>query len=776
MRGRIITGLLVWALIGVVLALPLPGVAMAQDATPGAEADPNAETQKPLTISAEALASLSGQLTEAQFQLLKKTLVGALFVPLDLSALPREAAAPIPGPEDLSAEGATDQAPAADAIVFSDDDIDKIRQSLGLYHEVLVQIQQLAPLLQQINGYRTRIAQLEESMESQMKEEQESSAREVTALRDELGQYLEAFKDLAHRSSLENINFDKLPGMLRDLGYDDAFYDVVFQELSAFIAVIQKTETAQSIIRSLAEVSDTIAQKEQALAAAQAEEEKETIRADLKAMAERKRSLLQNFTLNATGIDVTALEKPATKKVNIEDELGKVFSPLVVGLTDLTEPSRRIEFLRSDIAFYEQNLPKLRKGIAQIDTLIAEVQDFALRRKLQEEKEYWEKQLHEFEAKLDIATQQLVELRNRKLSAVEAFDQFIAAVTSERGLNILFAFVIAFVTAAVLLALRWVVKSVNPLARIPRFRVVANVLDVALYLLAFVLSTLALMVSLYVSGEVLVLAVVAVVLLGLVWAAKDGIPRFIGQILLLLGYGPVRVGERVVHDGIAWEVETIGLFSTFTNPRVTGGRLRLPIRDLIDMRSRPFDPEESWFPCAEGDYILINAEQFRKVVQINPQRVTLDWFDSIESVPTSYFVQQNIRNLSRAPFWGGISFLLSYQHRHDILENNNITALLQDFIEEEYKKLPFGDTLVLPWVSITGFTETSIKMAAWFQVAPEAGPKYGAIHVNLARFCLRAANKYGWEIRQIKTLSIDGPGALGAPGGAPVIAGDTPKA
>ncbi len=711
-----------------------------------AEAEENA-----LKVSREAIASLEGQLSEEQFTLVKNKLVGQPFEQLDFSAL-REATIT---PEE---EGAT---PIA---LFEPETLHKVQNSLELYFDMLGKIEQVVPLLISIDEDREQIKKLEESLDSLMKEEQETTQQEIEELKRELGKSLVNFKDIAHHLDLESINFDKLPGMLADLRYDDAFYDVVFAKLSEYIGLVKKAKTAGSIIESLSEVSQAIQEVEQKLKAATTEQEKEALSTELQELVKRKNNLSNDFTLNATGIDPVALSEKTTKEIDVKEELTKVFSPIIVGLTEFTEPSRRIEFLRSNIAYYQQHLPKMHSGIVQIDVLLTEVQDKQAKAKLLEEKEYWEKQEKEFSTKLEIAHQQLIELENRKLSPFDAFENAANAITSKRGMNIMFAILVFIVTFLVLLVLRRLIQFINPLNYIPRLRFAANVLDVFLYLLTFILATLAMVVSLYISGEVLALAIILVVLLALTWAIKGIIPQFVEQIKLLLGYGAVRQGERVIYNGLPWHVDSIGIYSYLRNPALTGGFLRLPIKDLIDMRSRPYDEHESWFPTREGDNVLLlnRGSISRKVVMQTPQRVHFDWYGVPESIPTSDFVSQHIRNLSKGPFWEGVNLYLDYKHRHEALDD--VIDKLSAVIDEKFKAHPFfGDKLLEVWVDLAGLADTSLSVMMWVKMQPEAAEEYDRIAWHLNKFSLIAANQYGWEIRRFHAIHQDQPEGLNPP-------------
>ncbi|MDM8545650.1 AAA family ATPase [Candidatus Venteria ishoeyi] len=695
-----------------------------------------------LKVSEEAIASLTGQLSEEQFDLLKDKLLGQHFAQLDLSQL-------IPPTETEDAE---------QRISFSDEDMAKVRNSLTLYFEILGNIQLVAPLVKSSHTLKEKIKGIESALDGLMKKERETAEIEISDLKTQLENHSNSFKVVASQFDLENINFDRLPGMLADLGYEDMFYDVMHEALSTYIGHLKKVSNVQSIIDSLVEISDVTAQTEKKLRSAQTEEEKTAIAVELKKLRERKNNLQHDFTLTTTGIDTAALDEKTSKKINAEEELTKIFSPLIVGLTKFTEPVRRIEFLRSNITYYEQHVPKMRKGMEELDVLLVETQDETIKTRLMEERVHWEQQEKEFSAKLEVAKQQLIELENRKLSPLDAFDHFVQAVFSKRGFNIIFAVLIFFLTFIGMLLLRRLILLINPFNYIPKLHFIASLLDVALYLLSFIVATLVLMVSLYAAGEILALAIVTLILFGMAWAVRSALPKFVEQIKLLLGYGPVRQGERIIHEGIAWRVESIGIYSYLKNPLLTGGTLRLPVKDLIDMRSRPYDEEkETWFPCREEDYIVfVESKVWRKVAILTPQRITFDWYGVPETMPTTEFLEQRLLNLSRGPFWVGINFEIAYKHRHEILDK--VLGQLETFLGEEFKSLPFfGERFLYPWVDVAGFTEASVTAMVWVQLESSAAEKYPSIAINMRRICLKAANTYDWEIKRFYAIEQEKP-------------------
>lgn len=686
------------------------------------------EHKKVLKISGESITSLTAHLSEEKFAVLEKHLLDKEFSQETLASI-----------NDLNEQG------------FSNEEILRIEESIELYFDVLENINKVAPLASSLNEIQQEITKMESTLESLLNEEKDEVIKKIEDLKVKLKVTQDRFKELAREADLDSINMDKLPKMLSDLGYKDSFHQVIYAQLSNYLSIAKKLKAASSIIKSLDKISADSKQLETELQAEQIEEKKAAISTQLKNLMAHKVMLEHDFTLGVTGIDANPDRGQSNEKINWEDELKKVFSPVIINLKEFTEPTRKVELLNTDITYYHLQLPKMKKGIEQIDMLLLEPKNKQLTKKLLLEKKYWEQQEKEMSTKLEVAKQQAMELESHKVTPGDAFKTLNETIFSKQGLNILLAIMAFFLSLTILYLLRRLFHVINPLNYIPRFKFIGSVIDVVLYILTYVISILTLMVALYMAGSMLALAIVAFIVVGMLWTLRNTLPGFMEQIQLLLGYGPVRHGEKIIYNGMQWLVESVGVYSYFCNPLLTGNKVRLPIKDLISMRSRPYDEGESWFPCKEGDYILINHKDWRQVIMQTPERVTFNWFEMKESMPTSTFLQQKVFNLSAAPFWAGVSFHIDYKHRFEIMDD--IVTKLGDYLEEEFKKLPFGDKLIAPWVDFAEMTDLSLGMMVWVQLKPEAAAKYDVIKLRLTQICLRAANKYGWQVIRFNPVS-----------------------
>jgi len=122
--------------------------------------------------------------------------------------------------------------------------------------------------------------------------------------------------------------------------------------------------------------------------------------------------------------------------------------------------------------------------------------------------------------------------------------------------------------------------------------------------MTIIFSLFALIFVFYVFEDWVLLSLAIIFLMGVGWGAKNTLPWFWHQSRLMLNIGAVREGERLFYQGVPWLVKKINLFSTLENPTL-GVSLRLPIEELMDKTSRPFDKKEPWFPCRRNDWVLL---------------------------------------------------------------------------------------------------------------------------------------------------------------------------
>lgn len=650
---------------------------------------------------------------------------------------------------------------------FTKDQLQEILSEQGIFFEeidalisearertkFLTLLQRIGPIALSIHSIEKEIAKLRQELKDAQSEEVKADVSGKIEIMTAQAESLQA--------ELGKLAADVKKGQLEDLrddlalaGFKDAEPEIIANQILEEIEFLKKMKTLETIIRSIDKLHKDIVEQERELKNAENEDQKTKISEALKQLSSRLRGLEHDYTAVITGIDINALrEKEKKKKVNWDDELKEIFSPIIIELKEVTDRPRRMETLRGEVSYYQKRLPQINRGVENIEKLMEEVRNPIILERLRQSKEFWKQQRQEFTSKLETAEHQLFELEKNTMTIRESIDYFIEFILKHRGKNILVAAIAFFSVFLIFHLFRLLVKKINPLKLFPKYSFLTNIIDVMLYMLTFFAATVAMVVALYGSGDWLILGIVILVLLGLVWAARNTLPMFVEQIKLLLGFGPVRQGERVYIDGIPYNVESIGIYCFFTNPALTGGTVRLPLKDLIEMRSRPYEDTEHWFPCQPGDWVLINGA-CRLILQQTPKTVTVSVFDMVERMKTSGFLGNTIRNLSETPFhWVGRTVYIAYRHRRQALE---IRTKMYEFLEAEFKR-EYGDALESPFVEITELAESSIGVLTWARLKTAACRHY--IYIRdyfIPTVVLKACNAYGWELIRFTHVQLDG--------------------
>jgi len=314
----------------------------------------------------------------------------------------------------------------------------------------------------------------------------------------------------------------------------------------------------------------------------------------------------------------------------------------------------------------------------------------------------------------------------------------------DRGRNLLFS-LLAFLSFLLILRLlhRFIYKF-SPLHRKGKHPFLIRLTDVIYHLLTFAGAAAASVIVLYSSGDWVLLIIVIIFFLGIVWTAKQGFPRYWEQLKLLLNLGSVRENERIVYNGIPWKIVSLNLYSQLENPELKAGRIRLPLRYLIDLNSRPYDPDEPWFPCRVTDWVILSDGTLGRVIAQNPDMVQLVLLgNSRKTYLTEEFLRLNPTNLSTG-FCIRVTFGIDYSHQR--LCTQEIPDRLKDMLTERLSEADYGTYIVNLNVEFKEAGASSLDIEIIADFSGEAACYYKRIPRFLQKICVEACNEYGWII------------------------------
>lgn len=360
---------------------------------------------------------------------------------------------------------------------------------------------------------------------------------------------------------------------------------------------------------------------------------KEAAKKEVEALQARLNQVQRDFETIATGLEAREFEEQAKDaRFDLTSELTELLEPLVHELKSATEQPRVIEQMRGELALKQRRAELAALAVQSTEQMLAALPkkpangspEAAVVKNLQRTLEKWRNHESETAARVQVLDYRLKETLAKRKTIVQLLSQATGTFFLSRWWNVVLAVLVGGGFFAAWRAFqRWLFKRLPWNGNDPQRPFVARMVDLAFHVLAFVLATLGVLTVFYVRGDWLLLGLSLIALLALVLAAKNGLPKFYRQARLLMNLGEVREGERVVVNGIPWQVKAINMFTELVNPALKDSLLRLPITQMVGMNSHPHIPGDPWFPCKEGDWVLLNDGTFGKAVNITPEFVQL---------------------------------------------------------------------------------------------------------------------------------------------------------
>jgi len=424
-------------------------------------------------------------------------------------------------------------------------------------------------------------------------------------------------------------------------------------------------------------------------------------------------------------------------------ELRELLGPLVNELKRFTSRPREMDRLRTEIGQIRDRIETIDEGLQKLALLYGFVKDPGLREALDRERTEWIVLHQELATLYEIDRQKLDQMLSEQTSIGEALEGVFELFFKSRGRNMLLAIL---ATGLFMLLLRKLHDRALASAAMQRQgdALLPRLLNLAFVVVMTIGGVLVFLLVLYLFGDWVLLILMLLLVFGALWASKQAIPRFWTQATLLLNLGPVREGERIVMGGLPFTIERLNFYTDLVNERLTGGRIRLPIGDLTDLRSRPFEETEPFFPTSAGDWVVLSDDTYGQVEVQTPEQVVLLLMGGArKTIPTADFLALTPTNLSGG-FMAKLVFNLDYAHLDEITDV--IPRRLCDFVEEGLRDSPVAEHIEKVEAFFSGAAASSVDVRVVVSLRGEAADFYKIVPRIVARLCVEACNAYGWSI------------------------------
>ena len=509
----------------------------------------------------------------------------------------------------------------------------------------------------------------------------------------------------------------------------------------------QKQETALEMLRSIvqmkADLADRMAEKKKQIKRSDSATEKELLEAELQELDKQLAVAAADFERIATGVDGNVFSEKKEEKFDWKRELVSLVEPGIKELKQLTAKARRKTELREQLATYEELQPEAARARTQVEQLLAEVKDRTLKNELKKLLPEYKGLESQISNKLDLVRLQLAEIEQEETSLLESSGDSLKNFFRTRGLYLAIALaaclgVVFFLRAGYRLFIRMIPgyrADYRPF-HIRAFELLSRVLILLMALLSVILVF-------YIFEDWVLLSLAVIALMGVAWAAKNTLPRFVHQSRLMLNIGAVREGERMMYEGVPWLVKQINVYSTLENPDL-GLTIRLPIEALLDKTSRAFHQSESWFPCRKNDWVILSDGTRGCVTALSHETVELvQRGGARKTYQTGDFLGMTPLNLSMN-FRLKIPFGISYNLQKEA--TNLIPDQLSAFIETRIEEEGYKEDLLNLRVEFANAGSSSLDLVVIADFKGKQAPLYNRISRAIQRWCVDAATGHGWEI------------------------------
>jgi hypothetical protein len=510
-------------------------------------------------------------------------------------------------------------------------------------------------------------------------------------------------------------------------------------------AAAAQTAAPPSPIEALSALNAAVGAKEREveelraqLQAATTEVEREVAASDLQRQVGELRSLRLRFEESAAGVDISLFEEVEKEAFSWQNQLGKILEPIIDELENATARSRRMGSLRKDIEQFGEQRMVAETALQRVRGHLENARDPLLEDSLQAEQARWEQRRVLAGNQERAAQVQLAEMEAEDTGGLRGMAPYIRGFLSQRGLNLIYGIgsaLLVFVALRLMLVLmRRIRKGDDPNSFTSRvFVLLTN-------LLSIVGAVAALLIVFSAAGDLFLLGLVLIFLIGAAWAGIQVIPQFIESLKIILNIGMVRENQRIVFDGIPWNVESLGFSCRLVNPELDDGLQVLPVKRLVGLHSRPWCADETPFPVRRGEWVALADGRVGQSVAQNPGTVTIRELGGAPvTYPTADFLQLAPRNLSRDTFRVETRFGIDY--RHQAIATTRVPELFREALEQELPKVVDPASIAGISVQFAAAGASSLDYEVEVDLAGTAADRHEQVRFALQRILVEACNR-----------------------------------
>lgn len=510
------------------------------------------------------------------------------------------------------------------------------------------------------------------------------------------------------------------------------------------VGVSHKVSNLTDILDAMDTLSGEIVSVRNLLESPEGKGREELLNSRLSQLNQKLFTLETNFNELASEVNVADIGKSKDDNFDLAMEIKEILGPVIRELQRATSRPREIERHRSDIERFNQQLDLINKAMARIQSLMAAPSATPkLREYLDRTLATLKSRQNEIETLKNISSLQLEKLSGSNESFSDTVKKLPKMFFKSHGSNLLLSMLSFIVMAFAFFRLHRLIGKVSPFHK-NRTSFYVRVFDLSYGVVSTMICLGVLLSVLYYLSDWVLLSLILVFILGLAWTSKEAFPRFWNQARLILNLGPVREGELIVYNGVSYRVLSLNLYTFIYNPAMSCGKIRLPIADLLGMRSRTVTENEPWFPSREGDWVLLDSEHPARVISQTPETVVVEMIGGARSsYTTAGYLAATPVNLSSG-FRIKLLFGLDYNLQRII--TTQVPGILKQAVENELFKAGFRESMKFIRTDFKQAASSSLDIEISADFSGSSARDYVQIKRLMQRACVDTCNAENWTI------------------------------
>ena len=492
----------------------------------------------------------------------------------------------------------------------------------------------------------------------------------------------------------------------------------------------KKTEQRAELEKSLAGKSDPVpADKQKAL---------NNLNRDIS-------NLSDTFEMIAlSNMDTSVLKGSDIVTTDWRQDLLDIQNPLNESHKSITKRPRQVAEARDTVFRSEARLLITKQAVSELEAIPAGSLDEGATLRVSNLLSKWRDEQAQYEQQRLVAQAQLERLSEDQ----ETFFQGIWPATRlfllGRGLTLVIALTTGFLTWALMRFLWWTYTTRFTTKDQRRNSTWFRLLEYSFYLVTTLIILFVTLVVLYVREDLLLLALAFLIIVATVLGLRQYLPRYVREARLLLNLGAVREDERIVYNGLPWQVMSLNLHTVLRNPALDGV-IRLPLEVIGTLVSRPVK-NNLWFPSNRGDYVILPDGTFGQIRVQTPDLIEISVKGGMTmTYSTRDFYCINLINLSRDKTFG-VSVTFGFDYSLQSISLTEVPETLKRDIQQALEEAGYKKHLDKLIVELSSANASSLDFLVFATMSSEVASDYFKLNRLIQQTCVAAANANDWNI------------------------------